>query len=176
MNSVQPRQEGQQRRQYPRGQQRNRQRQTYSKGSEGRSYEPRGQQHQQRNGDSGYGALEKRPLEELSLTELNILARRLGIVGAGLMRKDALAEKIKYVQEHPDIGWHTQSGYDYYVWRDGRYVGVDLFGLYDWLLDSGKVLFGRTLTQKEFNKVMKRALVDLGEAKKVWLRDERRPD
>ncbi len=104
MNSIQPRQEeGQQRRQHPRGQQR-KQRQSYSRGSEGRSYEPRSQQHQQhRNGDAGYGALEKRPLEELSLTELNILARRLGIIGAGLMRKEALAEKIKYVQEHPDM-------------------------------------------------------------------------
>ena len=80
------------------------------------------------------------------------------------------------VQEHPSIGWHTQSGYDYYVWRDGRYVGVDLFGLYDWLLDWGGVLFGRTTTQKEFNEVMKRALAALGEAKAGWLKDEKRLD
>lgn len=80
------------------------------------------------------------------------------------------------VQEHPDVGWHTQSGYDYYVWRDGRYVGVDLFGLYDWLLDSGGVLFGRTLTQREFSQVMARALDDLGKAKTGWTGDERRID
>ena len=79
------------------------------------------------------------------------------------------------VQEHPDVGWHTQSGYDYYVKRD-RWVGVDLFGLYDWLLDSGLVLFGRTVTRKEFDRVMTRAVQDLGEAKTGWLRDERRPD
>jgi hypothetical protein len=79
------------------------------------------------------------------------------------------------VQDHPDIGWHTQSGYDYYVRRDGRWVGVDLFGLYDWLLDQGDVLFGRTLSRKQFNEVMAVALKDLGEAKTGWLRDERKP-
>ena len=78
------------------------------------------------------------------------------------------------VQEHPDIGWHTQSGYDYYVCRDGRYVGVDLFGLYDFLLDRGDVLFGRTTTQKEFDVVMKRAVEELGKAKTGWLKDEKR--
>jgi len=146
MNLVQPRQEGQQRRQYPRGQQRNKQhRQPYSKGSEGRPYEQRG--HQQRNGDAGYVALEKRPLEELSLNELNILARRLGIVGAGLLRKDALAEKIKYVQEHPDMemevhgvlerlpdgfGFLRSVQYDYVSGPDDVYVSpsqIRRFGL-----------------------------------------------
>ena len=80
------------------------------------------------------------------------------------------------VQEHPDVGWHTQSGYDYYVWRAGRWVGVDLFGLYDFLLDTGLVLFGRTITRKEFDRVMKVAVEDLGKAKLGWLPDERRPD
>ena len=80
------------------------------------------------------------------------------------------------VQEHPDVGWHTQSGYDYYIWRGGRYVGVDLFGLYDWLLDTKGVLFGRTITRKDFDIVMKRALDDLGESKTGWFPDERRLD
>ena len=80
------------------------------------------------------------------------------------------------VQPHPDIGWHTQSGYDYYVWRDGRFVGVDLFGLYDWLLDRGDVLFGRTITGPEFNSVMTQAIKDLGDAKTGWLPGERKPD
>jgi hypothetical protein len=80
------------------------------------------------------------------------------------------------LQEHPEVGWHTQSGYDYYVYRDGRYVGVDLFGLYDWLLERGDVLFGRTLTRKEFDKVMTRALKDLDEAKTGWLPSEKKPN
>jgi hypothetical protein len=80
------------------------------------------------------------------------------------------------VQEHPDIGWHTQSGHDYYVWRDDRFVGVDLFGLYDWLMERGDVLFGRTISTDEYNATMKRALEHLGDQKQTWARDERRPD
>lgn len=79
------------------------------------------------------------------------------------------------VQEHPDIGWHTQSGYDYYVWMDNRFVGVDLFGLFDWLQEQGDVLFGRTMTTRKFNEVMKIALKDLGEKKTGWKRNERKP-
>jgi hypothetical protein len=114
------------------------------------------------------------------------------------------------VQEHPDIGWHTQSGSDFYVWDDGRWVGVFDFGLfqylelqgmlrsssgneytvlvdgewrflnsgafYFWLKGTGKVLFGRTLTQAKFNEVMRLALNDLDGQKKCWTRDERRID
>jgi hypothetical protein len=80
------------------------------------------------------------------------------------------------IQEHPDIGWHTQSGHDFYVWRGGRWVGVDDFGLYDFLLDTGLVLFGRTMITAEFQEVMTRAIADMGQEKTGWLRDERRPD
>ena len=80
------------------------------------------------------------------------------------------------VQEHSDVGWHTQSRYDYYIWMDGRYVGVDLFGLYDWLLERGDVLFGRTMTRRVFDRVMAQAVADMGEAKTGWLPDERWPN
>jgi hypothetical protein len=80
------------------------------------------------------------------------------------------------VQEHPAVGWHTQSGHDFYVWRGGRWVGVDDFGLYDFLLDTGLVLFGRTMTTPEFQQVMTRAVADMGQAKTGWLRDERQPE
>jgi hypothetical protein len=114
------------------------------------------------------------------------------------------------VQEHPAVGWHTQSGSDFYIWDDGRWVGVFDFGLfqyldlqgrlrpsngnkynvlvngewqelnsgafYFWLKESGCVLFGRTLTQAEFNVVMASALANLGDAKTGWLRNERRLD
>ena len=45
----------------------------------------------------------KIPLESLSLTELNIYARRLGIVGAVLMSKDELVKRVKFVEAHPDL-------------------------------------------------------------------------
>lgn len=41
-------------------------------------------------------------LHEMSLQELNQYARRFGIVGASLMRKPELIEKIKYAQAHPE--------------------------------------------------------------------------
>ena len=43
------------------------------------------------------------------------------------------------VQQHPDVGWHVQTGYDFYIWRDGRFVGVDRAGLWDYLEDRGSV-------------------------------------
>ena len=110
------------------------------------------------------------------------------------------------VQRHPDIGWHTMCKYDYYVWWDNRWQGVDEIGLYDlleelgmirpsigdvhtvkvsgewkdvsgmgfyaWLKELGFVLLGRTMTQKKFNAVMKRALEDMDAEKTGWTRDE----
>jgi hypothetical protein len=83
------------------------------------------------------------------------------------------------VQEQPEIGWHTQTGSDYYVWREeqGRWVGVDRNGLYDWLLDRGDFLQGRTLSKKQYQAVMKRAMADFDDIKKTgYLRDERQLD
>ncbi len=78
-----------------------------------------------------------RPLEELSFYELGNFARRLGIIGAGLMKKDALLERIKYVQAHPDLemevtgvleklpdgfGFLRSADYDYVSGPDDVYV------------------------------------------------------
>lgn len=43
------------------------------------------------------------------------------------------------VQEHPSVGWHTQSGADFYVWDDGRWVGIFDFGLFQYLELQGKL-------------------------------------
>lgn len=58
--------------------------------------------------------------------------------------------------------WHPVSRSDYYVWleKEQRYEGVDLFGLYDYLLDSGLVLFGRMMETEEFNNILRRAKVE----------------
>jgi hypothetical protein len=45
------------------------------------------------------------------------------------------------VQPHRDVGWHTQSGYDFYLRRDGRWVGVDRAGLFEDLEENGLVKF-----------------------------------
>ena len=41
-------------------------------------------------------------LKAMSYAELDLLARKLGIVGATLMSKDELVSRIEYAQEHPD--------------------------------------------------------------------------
>jgi len=70
------------------------------------------------------------------------------------------------LQHHPAVGWHIASGSDYYVWRDGRWLGVDLFGLYDYLLDTGLVLFGRTLLRDDYH-----AVIDAATAERARRRD-----
>lgn len=43
------------------------------------------------------------PIEEMTIHELYMYARRLGIVGATLMNKVNLIERIKYVEAHPEL-------------------------------------------------------------------------
>lgn len=43
------------------------------------------------------------PLEELNLQELFQYSRRLGIIGAAMMTRDKLIERILYVEAHPDL-------------------------------------------------------------------------
>lgn len=94
-------------------------------------------------------AVEKEPIQlhEMSLQELNQQARRYGIVGASLMNKTALIEKITYVQNHPDLemvvegvlerlpdgfGFLRSSQFDYVSGPDDVYVSpsqIRRFGL-----------------------------------------------
>ena len=53
--------------------------------------------------------LKSKPLEELSLTELNDYARRLGIVGARLINREVLIKKIQYVEEHPELEMEVEG-------------------------------------------------------------------
>ena len=148
------------------GQQR-RQRQPYHKG-EGRSHDSRSYQQHRGNNDqqrTDHIPLDKRPLEELSLNELNILARRYGIIGAGLMPKGKLADRIKYVKEHPDFemevegvleklpdgfGFLRSAQYDYVSGPDDVYVSpsqIRRFGL-----RTGDVVNGVIRKPKEGEK------------------------
>lgn len=89
----------------------------------------------------------KEELQELSLAELNIIARMLGIVGASLLLKDKLLEKILYFREHPDreveitgileklpdgFGFLRSASFDYISGPDDVYVSpsqIRRFGL-----------------------------------------------
>jgi hypothetical protein len=45
------------------------------------------------------------------------------------------------VQPHPDVGMHTQSQHDFYIRRDGRWVGVDRAGLFEDMEENGVARF-----------------------------------
>jgi hypothetical protein len=63
-------------------------------------------------------------------------------------------------QEDADCGQHFLRSNDYYWWNGIHWEGGDLFGLYDYLIDPGYkvVLFGRTVTNNEYQTIYNRAL------------------
>ncbi len=94
------------------------------------------------------------------------------LVGKGPPDRSIDARDIQaIVQDHPEVGVEIVTACDYYVWDDGRWRGVDQFGLYDFLLESGLVLFGRMMKREEYDGLMKHALKD----KNGWLPFEVRP-
>jgi hypothetical protein len=82
------------------------------------------------------------------------------------------ARDVQVILQHdPERGPYFQSGSDYYVWRGDHWRGVDIFGLFDYLLDTGLVLFGRTITNAEYQKIYRQAKGD----KVSFLPGERKP-
>jgi len=77
------------------------------------------------------------------------------------------------VQDHSEIGAEIITACDYYVREnDGRWRGVDIFGLFDFLLDSGIVVFGRTIDKDQYAAIVYKAM----SAKNGWLPREVRPN
>jgi len=68
------------------------------------------------------------------------------------------------VQDHEEVGVQIVTSADYYVNEDGTWRGVDIFGLFDYLMDTGQVLFGRTISRDEYQQVIRWAT----EAKEKW--------
>lgn len=76
------------------------------------------------------------------------------------------------IQDHPTVGVELVTACDYYVLHGERWHGVDIFGLFDYLLDSGIVLFGRTISREEYAEIFRQAAA----AKAGWLPREVRPN
>ena len=90
---------------------------------------------------------EPKPLKEMLLAELNQYARRLGILGTALMKKEELVKKIQYIETHPELemevegileklpdgfGFLRSVNYDYVSGPDDVYVSpsqIRRFGL-----------------------------------------------
>lgn len=86
-------------------------------------------------------------IHELSLGDLNAFSRKLGIIGASLMTKEALIDRIEYVKAHPELeievegvleklpdgfGFLRSQNYDYISSPDDIYVSpsqIRRFGL-----------------------------------------------
>jgi hypothetical protein len=54
------------------------------------------------------------------------------------------------VQPHIESGRYLLPPYDYYLFRDGRWIGVDVAGLTDHLLKLGVLRLNRDTRQKEW--------------------------
>lgn len=71
------------------------------------------------------------------------------------------------VYEDPRVGWTIATGSDYYIKREDRWVGVDLAGLLDHIVNElGIVLVGRTISNQEYHRIYEKALADRDFARK----------
>lgn len=75
------------------------------------------------------------------------------------------------------VGVAYLEGHDYYWRDDGSWFGGDRFGLFDYLARPGEkvVLFGRSMTDAEYESFMQRVKSDDFPQKSAWERYERRP-
>jgi transcription termination factor Rho len=104
-------------------------------------------------------------LAELSLTDLNLYARRFGIVGASMMSKDDLIKKIAYVEAHPDLemevsgvleklpdgfGFLRSASFDYVSGPDDIYVSPSQIRRFN--LRTGDSVIGVIRKPKEGEK------------------------
>lgn len=78
------------------------------------------------------------------------------------------------------LGKRIERSNDYYIWTpsNGKWRGVDQFGLFDYLIEPGYkiVLFGRTLSDDEYRAIWDRVLNDTEMPPKSAISlDERKP-
>ena len=74
------------------------------------------------------------------------------------------------------VGRHLSSQADYYLFIDGKWVGVDFVGLVDYLANVlGIVKVGRQIDRKRFREILDKSQHDPDFPKKSgWLQDEYR--
>lgn len=128
-------------------------------------YRPQHQTQYHANNPYDRPAYAKRPLEDLSLTELVQYARRYGIMGAAITKKDELLKKVRYAEENPNFemavegvleklpdgfGFLRSPLYDYVSGPDDIYVSpsqIRRFGL-----RTGDTIKGEIRKPKEGEK------------------------
>jgi len=134
------------------------------------------QPYQPRSSDQGYGYRDHRyreqrqpmpplSLDEMNLNELNIYARRIGVIGASLMSKQQLIDRIKYVEAHPDMelevegvleklpdgfGFLRSAQFDYVSGPDDVYVSPSQIRRFN--LRTGDIISGVIRKPKDGEK------------------------
>ena len=104
-------------------------------------------------------------LSEMSLNDLNIYARRLGIVGASLMNKEDLIKRIAFIEANPDLemevsgvleklpdgfGFLRSASFDYVSGPDDVYVSPSQIRRFN--LRTGDTVVGVIRKPKEGEK------------------------
>lgn len=112
-------------------------------------------------------------IDELSLADLQFYAHRLGIVGAGLLNKEKLIARIKYVEAHPEMelavegvleklpdgfGFLRSAKYDYVSGPDDVYVSPSQIRRFN--LRTGDMIKGVIRKPKEGEKYFALLKVD----------------
>ncbi len=74
---------------------------------------------------------------------------------------DAPALDIQVIaQKDETVGRKLLIHKDYYWYMDGRWYGGELFGLYDYLVRSGRAKFGRYVSDGTYNDAVRAAMAD----------------
>lgn len=79
------------------------------------------------------------------------------IFDGGVGNKPPSRDAQVIVQRDPDRGWITTHGADFYIWKGGRWWGADQYGLFRFLMDTGLVLFGETISHNDFDDIYQQA-------------------
>lgn len=68
-------------------------------------------------------------------------------------------EAVLVVEKDAEHGRRYVSGFDYLVWEDGRWYGVDQIGMFQYMVRLGprRVLFGVMMPNEDWNKLVWRA-------------------
>jgi transcription termination factor Rho len=123
------------------------------------------QRDQQRDSIVRSKSFSEQELRELPYQDLTQLSRRFGVVGASLMKKEELVQKIKWIQEHPDaeievegvleklpdgFGFLRSAAYDYVSGPDDIYVSPSQIRRFN--LRTGDTVVGVIRKPKEGEK------------------------
>ena len=139
-----------------------------SQGYQGSAQSGQGRSHDGNNNGNQYRERQRQPhipVEEMTLIELNIYGRRLGVVGASLMTKAKLIERIRFLEANPDheievegvleklpdgFGFLRSAKYDYVSGPDDIYVSPSQIRRFN--LRTGDTISGVIRKPKEGEK------------------------